>query len=193
MRTFALCFAAILVVGPCATTVKAEEENVAVANLPVKVVTAIKAKFPAANLVSAVKDKEDGQTMYEVKITVTTQESQVVASRRRIFRSRPTTSLVAKTQEIEVGLNEDGTIYEMEKTIEAKDLPKAVSDTLASKYGTAAVDKIEEIYKKDKLVHYEFKLTSSAKKKFEVEIAADGKFLVEETAKDKKLTSRVKD
>jgi biopolymer transport protein ExbD len=161
---------------------RAEEQEVPVVNLPAKVVAAIQAKFPGAKLVSALKATEDGETGYEVKLTVKSPDTQIVTRRR--FRSRVQT-IPGKEQQIEIGVNADGTVYEMEKTIDVNELPQPVRNVLAKDYATASVTKVEEVFRNDKLEYYEIKLTSE-KKKFEIEVTADGKLLVEETEKAKK-------
>src|SRR5262245_19898680 len=185
MRTLTLLCAPICLfsfsLGVAATT--GDEQEVSLVDLPGKVVAAIKAKFPAAKLVSAIKVTDDDETGYEVKITVKGPDIRLVSGRR--FRSK-VEIVPGKEQEIEIGLTADGAVYEMEKTIDAKDLPQPVQNVLKKDYATATVTKVEEVFKKDKLEYYEIRLTSNEKKKFEIEVTASGKVLVEEAEKTKK-------
>jgi hypothetical protein len=136
-----------------------EEEKVPLDKLPKAVTEAVKKRFPDATLVSAEKEIEDNKTVYEVAIK-------------------------NKEQKIEVTATEDGTIVEVEKEIDAKDLPKAVTETLEKKYPKATIKKAEEIVKvkdgKDQPAYYEMLVITADKKKLEVSISAEGKVMEEE-------------
>lgn len=112
MRTSSSWLGLIVVLALAVPAVVGDEEKVPLDKLPQKIVDAVKAKFPDAKLVSAEKEKENNEIVYEVAIK-------------------------NKDQKIEVTLKEDGTIIEIEKQIDAKDLPKVVSDALESKYPKA--------------------------------------------------------
>src|SRR5947209_18302470 len=64
MRPFLTLSAALVLVG----FASADEEKIDLDKLPKAVVDAVKAKFPQARLLSAEKEKEDGQTTYEVAV-----------------------------------------------------------------------------------------------------------------------------
>ncbi len=136
-----------------------EEEKVPLDKLPKTVTEAVKKRFPDATLVSAEKETENNKTVYEVAIK-------------------------NKEQKIEVTATEDGTIIEIEKEIDAKDLPKAVSETLEKKYPKATYKTVEEIVKvkdgKDAPAYYGVLLVTADKKKLEVSISAEGKVMEEE-------------
>jgi hypothetical protein len=138
---------------------RADEEKVPLDKLPKAVVEAVKKRFPEAELVSAEKETEDGKTVYEVAIK-------------------------HKGQSIEVTLTPEGAITEIEKQIEAKDLPKTVSAALEKKYPKATYKMIEEVIKvkdgKEKLEYYEVLLVTAEKKKFEVSVNPEGKIVKEE-------------
>jgi len=154
-----------IVTGACfcllAPAVHADEQSVALSDLPQKVAASVKARFPRAKLLKASKEKEDGELHYEVAINL-------------------------KEQAIDVTLKEDGTIVEIEKTIDAQDLPAAVSDALKTKYPKSTFKKAEEIIKKEKLESYEVLLVTADKKKVEVSVSPDGKIVNEEKKGEEK-------
>jgi hypothetical protein len=131
-----------------------DEEKVPLDKLPKAVIDAVKNKFPKAELVEASKESEDGKTVYEVEIK-------------------------NDGKKIDVTLTVEGTILGLEKEITAKDLPKAVTETLESKYVKATIKKVEEIIKikdgRDNLEYYEVLLVTAEKKTVEVVLSPDGK------------------
>jgi hypothetical protein len=140
------------------TAARADEEKVPLDKLPKAVTDAVKAKYPGAKLTGAEKEKEKDQTVYEV-------------------------ALEHKGQKLEVTLKPDGTIVSVEKEIAAKDLPKAVTAALDSKYPKATIKKVEEITTGEK-VTYEVLLVTAAKKRLEVVFDTTGK-VIEEESKEK--------
>jgi uncharacterized membrane protein YkoI len=136
-----------------------KEEKVPLDKVPEAVLKAVKAKFKGAELLSAQTEKEDGKTLYEI-------------------------NLKDKGHSVDVSLTADGEIVSIERTIDAKDLPKPVMDALNSKYPKAEFKTIEEVTEKGK-TNYEVLLVTSEKKTFEVVFDKDGK-IVKEEAKDKK-------
>ena len=159
IRTWA-CLTALLGLAVLAQAVRADdEEKVALDKLPKAVVDAVKARFPDAEMKGASKEVEGGKTTYEV-------------------------SIKNKKDEIDVELTAEGEITAIEKEIDAKDLPKAVSKALEEKYPKAEYKEVEEVTKVDKktekLAYYEVQLKTAEKKKFEVQVDPDGKILNEE-------------
>jgi hypothetical protein len=148
---------------------RADEEKVPLDKLPKVVVDAVKAKFPGAELVSASKEKEGDGFVFEVAIK-------------------------NKGQDVDVTLKPDGTIIEIEETIAARDLPKAVAEALDKKYPRADVKKYEKITKGDKLdqIFYEMLLVTAEKKTVEAVFDPTGK-LVKEEKKDEKKEEPKKD
>ena len=153
--------ASVLVFGLVA---QADEEKVPLDKVPKAVLDAVKAKFPNAEMKGASKETENGKTLFEVTIK-------------------------NKGQNIDVELTADGSLLAIEAEIAAKDLPKKVAAALEAKYPKATYKKAEEITKFDKgtakPMYYEVVLVTADKKTFEVEVAADGKIMNEES-KDKK-------
>jgi hypothetical protein len=160
MRKLLCGAAALLMFLAMVVTVRAGEEAVSLDKPPKKVTEAVKTKFPKAELVKASKEEENGKTVYEVKIK-------------------------AEDTTMDVSVSEDGKILEIEKTITAKQLPKAVADAVEAKYPKATYKKIEEIIKEDKTEKYEILLVTAEKKTFEVSFDPKGKFLDEEEKKSK--------
>ena len=143
-----------------ATPVQADEDKIALDKLPAKVTAAVKEKFKDAELVSASKETEDGKVLFEVQIKF-------------------------KGKVVEVTLTEDGTINEVETTIEAKDLPKAVTDALEKAYPKATIKKAETIEKGGK-TDYEVLIDTADKKTIEIKYDKDGKVVEMEDKTGKK-------
>ena len=141
-------------------------EKVPLDKLPKAVADAVKAKFPKAELKGAEKGKKDGKTKYEVTV-------QDGASK------------------IDVDVTEDGTITGYEKEVALKDLPKVVSEAVATKYPKGTPKSAEVVYTvkdgKDTLAYYEV-IVDVDGKTVEVEVLADGKLKPEEKKEDKKDT-----
>jgi uncharacterized membrane protein YkoI len=156
-RILAYVAASVSLMFIAALVLRADEEKIALDKLPKAVKDALKEKYPDAELVSAEKETEKGKTHYEVVIK-------------------------NKKQELEVILTEEGKIVAVEKQIDVKDLPKAVTDALDAKYPKATIKKAEEVTKGDK-VTYEVAIETADKKKMEVEFDPKGKII--EPEKDK--------
>jgi uncharacterized membrane protein YkoI len=155
--TFGLALVALLGL----TALRADEgneEKVALDKLPKAVTDAVKAKFEGCELVAASKEKEDGKELYEVNVK-------------------------HKGHKMDVTVTPEGKIVSVEKEIEAKDLPKAVSEALDAKYPKAKIRKVEE-ETKDGKVTYEVLLVTAEKKTMEVVFDSKGK-VVEEEKKDR--------
>ena len=77
----------------------------------------------------------------------------------------------------------------MEKEMAAKDLPKAVTDTLESKYAKATYKTVEAVIKikdgKEKLEQYEVLLVTADKKTVEVVLVVTAKITKTEEKKEK--------
>ena len=143
---------------------RADEEKVSVDKLPAAVKTALKRKFPKAEIEKATKEVEDGTTVYEVELEI-------------------------KDRLVDVSLKADGTILEIEREVLADELPEAVRKKLAARYPKAKIEKAEEVTKgEDGPVRYEVAITT------EVVLTAKGKIVqAEEEAEDeKKPTAQAK-
>jgi hypothetical protein len=140
---------------------RADEEKVALDKLPKEVLDAVKAKFPKAELVSAGKEKDNDKIVYEV-------------------------TLKDGGKNHDVTLTPEGKIVLIEKTIDAKDLPKPVAEALEAKYPKATIKLAEELIKDDKITAYEMVIVTADKKTLEVEFDPKGKFVKEEEKKNEK-------
>jgi hypothetical protein len=131
-------------------------------DIPKKVMDALKAKFPKAVIDKCTKEKEGDAVVYDIE-----------------FKE--------DGRKCEADIKEDGTIVNYEKEIAAKDLPKAVTETVEKKYPKATLKEVMEITevkgKEEKLEGYEIVLVTADKKEVEVTIAPDGKVLEDSTEK----------
>ena len=151
--------AAILMTGHA----RADEEKVPLDKLPKAVADGFKKRFPGARPTGASKETtEDKKTVYEVT-----------------FKD--------KGKNVDVTVTEAGVITTIEKQIDAKELPKAVTESLEKKYPKATRKIIEAVYSvkdnKETLNFYEVLLVTAEKKQIEVQILADGKIKAEEEKK----------
>lgn len=137
-----------------ATAARADEVKIDLDKVPAAVTAAVKKRFPKAEAVEAAKETDGDKTVYEVTVK-------------------------DGGTKIDVTLTPQGVITMIERTIAAKALPKAVTDTLAEKYPKAAFKIVEEVIAvkdgKESLDYYETLLETADKKLVEVEITADGK------------------
>ena len=115
LSTLAVFGLAVLVV-----SARAGEEKVPLDKVPKPVMAAFKAKFPEAVVNTAVKEEEDGKTVYELESTL-------------------------NGLSVDAVLKPDGEFVEIEKQIKTEDLPAAVSAAVKAKYPKAAMKKAEEV------------------------------------------------
>jgi hypothetical protein len=148
-----------------AAPVRADEEKVPLDKVPKAVLDAAKKRFPKAEVVGASKETENDKTVYEIE-------------------------LKENGKTIDVTITPEGVITTIEQQIDAKDLPKAVSEALEKKYAKATYKTIEAVYSvkdgKESLDFYEVLLVTAEKKEIEVKILADGKIKDEEKKPEKK-------
>src|SRR5688500_9094328 len=84
---------------------RASEEDIGVDKVPKLVMETVKARFKDADVTGAAKEEEEGKVVFEVTIK-------------------------DKGQKIDVTCSPEGELLMIEKTITAKELPKAVTKTL---------------------------------------------------------------
>lgn len=137
-----------------------KEDKVPLDKVPKAVLDAVKAKFKGAELVSAQTEKEDGKLVYEI-------------------------NLKHKGHKVDVTLTPEGKIVSIEKTIAAKDLPKAVAEAIDGKYPKVTIKKAEEVTEGGK-TNYEVLLVTADKKTVEVVIDPTGKIVKEEKKEEEK-------
>lgn len=163
MRALVMVAVALFVL---AAPVRADEEKVPLDKVPKPVLEAAKKRFPKAEVVGASTEKKDDKTVYEIELKE-----------------------AGKT--IDVTLTPEGVITTIEQEIDAKDLPKPVTEALDKKYPKAKFNIVEVVYAvkdgKEALDFYEVELVTADKKVFEVKLGADGTVKeVEEKKQEKK-------
>ena len=147
--------------------VRAQEEAVPQDKIPKLVMDSLLAKFPNAKIDKCTKAKEGDDVVYDIEFK---QEG----------------------RKCEADIKESGVYINYEKAIEAKDLPKAVSDAVEKRYPKATLQEIMEETevkgKEEKLSAYEVVLVTADKKEVEVRLSPDGKILEDTgaTTADKK-------
>ncbi len=129
MRSLLRFSLAAFLVTILAIPARAASHDLPLDQVPAAVMKAVKVKFPTATVEEATKEEEDGVTIFELTIEV-------------------------GEDDIVVSLKEDGTILEIEKEIEVKDLPPAITAAIKAKYSKADIESAEEATKGD-VVTYE--------------------------------------
>lgn len=152
-----LCAAVLTGLFLAQPAVCAQEQNkLNLDQIPKKVMDALKAKFPLAEIDKWTKEKEGGIVIYDFE-----------------FKQ--------KGRKFEADIKEDGTIYNWEKAIAAQDLPEAVLKAVEARYPKSSLKEIMQITVvndgKEALEGYEVVLETAAKEDVEVTVAPDGKFL----------------
>ena len=136
-----------------ASDVIAEEKAVPLEKLPKAVIEAVKKMFPKAKILEATEEEEDGKIKYEVTIK-------------------------ENNKKIDLSVEADGEIEGMEKEIDLKDLPKAVTAALEKKYPKAVHKSAEAVFEiedgKEELEYYEVQIKTADSQEIEVMIKADG-------------------
>jgi cyanate lyase len=131
-------------------------------DLPSAVVSAFEKAYPKATIEGVSKEKENNTTYYEIEsIDGTTKRDLLYAA--------------------------DGTIAEIEESIEAKDVPEAVAKTLKSDYGKYTIEKSEKVMHGSD-TKYEF-VVKKGKNRSEIVLHGSGKVVKTE----KKGVSKEKD
>jgi uncharacterized membrane protein YkoI len=150
----ALIAAAVVVIVAANGLADDKPEKIAPDKLPKKIMDAIKNRFPNAEITSAEKEKEDGKVVYDIE-------------------------LKQDGRKYEMDIQEDGTIIEIEKQVDAKDLPEAVGKAIKAKFPDALIKEIMEVNKvkenKETPDHYEVIIVDKDKKEKEVTVSLDGK------------------
>jgi hypothetical protein len=153
--------AAILSLGLLAAVSSAlsDEKAIEVEDLPGAVRAAVEARFPEARPRKAAQEEEDGRLVYEV-------------------------SLKDGDAEIEVAVSAKGKILEVEKTIAAEKLPRAVAAAIQARHPRARIAKAEEVVAygegdDEGKKSYEVRLSigGEAKKSVELKLSPGGKIL----------------
>jgi len=145
-RIFALAFVATVLLAAVALT---QERKIRRSDLPPAVEKAVAAQSQDATIRGYSEEEENGQTYYEAELMVNRHSKDLL-------------------------IDAHGTIVEVEEQIAFDTLPAAVRDGLQAKAGKGKILKVESITKHDKLVAYEAKVLTGAKKA-EVQVGPDGR------------------
>ena len=133
------------------------DEKIEIKDLPKVAVEALKAKFPKAEIVGAEIEMKAGKKIFDIKIK-------------------------EEKHELSVEINEEGKIVEIQKKIEAKDLPKAVADAIEAKFPKSKIDEAKEVTIGE-VVSFKVKVTTAENSHFRLELDATGKILKTEEKK----------
>jgi hypothetical protein len=163
MRTILRGFTATAVLVVLVLAASGGEEEIPLKKVPSKVIESLKAKYPGADLRSAIKGEEDKEVYFTVVLEY-------------------------KDDEYEVTLTPEGQITEVARDIAPKDLPPAVSDTVRKKYPAAVINEAAEVREPDekgKLTYF-VEITTADKKTLAVTLDPKGEVVKEEVKKEAK-------
>jgi len=132
-----------------ATSSPAQEKKIKRSDLPAAVEKTVAAQSRGAVVRGFSQENENGQTYYEVELTVNGHGKDVT-------------------------MDQAGAIVEVEEEVALDSLPPAVKDGLQAKAGKGKIVQVESITKRDKLVAYEAGVTTGGKKS-EVQVGPDGR------------------
>ena len=127
----------------------AQEKKIKRSDLPPAVEKTVAQQSRAATIRGFSTEKENGQTLYEVEMTVDGHSK-------------------------DIAMATDGSIVEIEEQVSLDSLPPEIKAGLRAKAGKGKILKVESLTKKDKLVAYEARLETNGKKS-EVQVGPDGK------------------
>jgi hypothetical protein len=144
------CLAALVAGGLLfAGIATAQEKKIKRSDLPPAVEKTVVAQSTGATIRGFSTEIENGQTLYEVELTVNGHSK-------------------------DISMAADGSIVEVEEQVALDSLSAEVKAGLQAKAGKGKILKVESITKKNKLVAYEAKVDTGGKKS-EVQVGPDGK------------------
>ena len=141
----AIAASGLLLVGAAS----AQEKKIKRSDLPPAVEKTVAAQSAGATIRGFSTEKEKGQTLYEVEMTVNGHSK-------------------------DISIAPDGAIVEIEEQVALDSLSPEVKAGLQAKAGKGKILKVESLTKKDKLVAYEAQIDTNGKKS-EVQVGPDGK------------------
>jgi uncharacterized membrane protein YkoI len=144
-RVVALVASGLLLAG----TASAQEKKIKRSDLPPAVEKTVAVQSAGATIRGFSTEKEKGQILYEVEITVNGHSK-------------------------DISMAADGSIVEVEEQVALDSLSPEVKAGLQAKAGKGKILKVESLTKKDKLVAYEAQVETNGKKS-EVQVGPDGK------------------
>src|SRR5437879_2709380 len=127
----------------------AQEKKIKRSDLPPAVEKTVAAQSVGATIRGFSTEKEKGQTLYEVEMTVNGHNK-------------------------DISMTADGSIVEIEEQVALDSLSPEVKAGLQAKAGKGTIVKVESLTKRDKLVAYEAQVVTNGKKS-EVQVGPDGK------------------
>jgi hypothetical protein len=127
----------------------AQEKKIKRSDLPPAVEKTVAAQSAGATVRGFSTEKEKGQTLYEVEMTVSGHSK-------------------------DISMTTDGSIVEVEEQVALDSLSPEVKAGLQAKAGKGKITKVESLTKKEKLVAYEAQVETNGKKS-EVQVGPDGK------------------
>ena len=137
-----------------AGSASAQEKKIKRSDLPPAVEKTVAAQSAGATIRGFSTEKEKGQTLYEVEMTVNGHSK-------------------------DISMAPDGSIVEIEEQVALDSLSPEVKAGLQAKAGKGKILKVESLTKKGKLVAYEAQVDTNGKKS-EVQVGPDGKPLAHE-------------
>jgi uncharacterized membrane protein YkoI len=130
------------------TVVFAQEKKIQRADLPPSVEKTVAAQSQGAIIKGFSQEKENGQLLYEAELTVSGHSK-------------------------DISIDASGAIVEVEEQVSLDSLPAAVKAGLQAKAGKGKITKVESLTKHEKLVAYEAKVQTGARKS-EIQVGPDG-------------------
>jgi hypothetical protein len=127
----------------------AQEKKIKRSDLPPAVEKTVAAQSAGATIRGFATEKEKGQILYEVEMTVNGHSK-------------------------DISMAADGSIVEIEEQVALDSLSPEIKAGLQAKAGKGKILKVESLTKKDKLVAYEAQVETNGKKS-EVQVGPDGK------------------
>ena len=127
----------------------AQEKKIKRSDLPPAVEKTVAAQSAGATIRGFSTEKEKGQILYEVEMTVNGHSK-------------------------DISMTADGSIVEIEEQVALDSLSPEVKAGLQAKAGKGKILKVESLTKKEKLVAYEAQVETNGKKS-EVQVGPDGK------------------
>jgi hypothetical protein len=149
MKNYLLVFAAGSLF--FAGSASAQEKKIKRSDLPAAVEKTVSAQSTGATIRGFSTEKENGQTLFEVEMTVNGHSK-------------------------DVSMTADGSVVEVEEQVALDSLSPEVKAGLQAKAGKGKILKVESLTRKDKLVAYEAKVETNGKKS-EIQVGPDGKAL----------------
>jgi hypothetical protein len=147
MKNYLVAFAAGVLL--LASSASAQEKKIKRSDLPPAVEKTVAVQSAGATIRGFSTEKENGQTLYEVEMTVSGHNK-------------------------DVSMTADGSIVEVEEQVALDSLSPEVKAAFEAKAGDGRILKVESLTKKGKLVAYEAKVETNGKKT-EIQVGPDGK------------------